>query len=160
MNGILAPPMSGEGNTGREMTSPLHEERETSQIQDYSANGALRQRLNDVQLTSGSSNSRSTKLARSWSCTEHLMTGSPEGSGETESTPADAFAKGFPGRPEGLRRKLPPLMYGDASRLSRNDSQSSIVDEDITSVQTFVAGMKEMVKLEYGKQFVDGQVRI
>ncbi|XP_028765660.1 kinesin-like protein KIN-7E [Neltuma alba] len=161
-NGILAQPMPGEGDTGQEMMGPLHEERETSQIQDNSEDVALEPRLNDAQMTIGSSNSRNVKLTRSWSCTEHLMTGSPEWLGETESTPANGFAKGFLGRPEGLRRKLPPLIYGDATRLSRNDSQSSIgtpsrdelransmrtsADEDITSVRTFVAGMKEMVQ--------------
>ncbi|KAK4258557.1 hypothetical protein QN277_004996 [Acacia crassicarpa] len=175
-NGILAPPLSGEGNTVQEMMSPrpLHEESETSQIQDNSADGALEQRSNDVQMTVGSS-TRNAKLTRSWSCSGNMMTGSPERSGETEYTPANGFARSFLGRPEGLRRNLPPLVYGDATRLSRNDSQSSIgtpsrdelrvnsmrtsADEDITSVQTFVAGMKEMVKLEYGKQLVDGQVQ-
>lgn len=169
-NGILALPMSGEGNvTGQEMLSHVNEDREASQILDNSTYGALEQRLHDVQTATDSlgvamsSNSRSVKLTRSWSCTEHLMTGSPERSGEMEGTPANGFAKGFIGRPESLRRKFPPLIYGDATRLSRNDSQSSIrtsADEDITSVQTFVAGMKEMVKLEYGKQLVDGQVRV
>ncbi|XP_054777644.1 kinesin-like protein KIN-7E isoform X2 [Prosopis cineraria] len=174
-NGILALPMFGEGNTGQEMMSPLHEESETSQIQNNSADGAQEQRSNNVQMTIGSSNSRNVTLTRSWSCTEHLMSGSPERSGETESTPANGFARGFLGRPERLRGKFPPLIYGDATRLSRNDSQSSIgtpsrdelrvnsmrisADEDITSVQTFVAGMKEMVKLEYGKQLVNGQIQ-
>lgn len=182
-NGMLALQVSGEGNiAGQETLSPVNGNSEAGQIQANSTYGALEQRLHDVQSSVDSlvcpmsSNSRSVKLTRSWSCTEHLMTGSPERFGEIESTPANGFLKGFLGRPEGLRKRFPPLIYGDARRLSRNDSQSSIgtpsrdelrvnsvresADEDITSVQTFVAGMKEMVKHEYGKQLVDGRVRI
>jgi centromeric protein E len=60
--------------------------------------------------------------------------------------------------------------------LSRNDSQSSLgsactddfrarsigtcADEEIPSIHTFVAGMREMAQEEYDKQLVDGQVRI
>lgn len=104
------------------------------------------------------------------------MTGSPETFGEIERTPANGFDKGFPGRPDGLGRRFLPLNYDGSMRFSRNDSQSSIgspsvdeigpnsmrtsADEDFASIQTFVAGMKEMVQLEYEKQLVDGQVRI
>ncbi|KAK7264232.1 hypothetical protein RJT34_31838 [Clitoria ternatea] len=119
------------------------------------------------------SNLKSSKLTRSWSSTEYHTSGSPETEGEIQRTPASGFEKGFPGRPDGWQRKFPPLNYDGSPRLSRNGSQSSIgspsaddlrassmrtsADEDITSIQTFVAGMKEMVKLEYEKQLVDGQ---
>ncbi|KAL5055574.1 hypothetical protein RYX36_036256 [Vicia faba] len=128
----------------------------------------------DEHVMSGNmSNHRNLKLTRSWSCSEYRMTGSPE-TGETERTPANGFEKGFPGRPDGLWRKFNPLNYDGSTSFSRNGSQSSIGsqsvddelidnsmgisgDEDITSIHTFAAGMKEMVKLEYEKQLVDGQ---
>lgn len=105
------------------------------------------------------------------------MTGSSSPCEKVEqklSTPPSGFEKDFPGRPESFRRRHPPLNYGaNMPRLSRTDSQSSFgsafvdelkaektsADEDITSIQTFVAGLKEMAKLQYEKQLVDGQVR-
>lgn len=90
-------------------------------------------------------------------------------------TPSNGFEKDFSGRPEGLRRKFSPLNYdADNARLLRNDSQTSIgsasidelkaknniasVDEDINTIHTFVAELKEMAKLEYEKQLLDSQV--
>ncbi|XP_019451000.1 PREDICTED: kinesin-like protein KIN-7E [Lupinus angustifolius] len=123
-------------------------------------------------MSENMSNFMNSKLTRSWSCTEYHMADSPERAGEIERTPANGFEKGFFGRPGGLRRKFHPLSYGSSTKLSRNGSPSSIgspsaddfgnsmrtsVDENITSIQTFVAGMKEMVELEYGKQLVAGQ---
>lgn len=112
------------------------------------------------------------KLARSWSCRANLMSGSSssfgfEMEGQSESTPPPrGFEKKFHGRPEVFQRRLPPLNYeGDGARLSRNDSQSSVGsalteglkfqnngnggDEGIPSVDTFVAGLKEMAKVQY-----------
>lgn len=127
-------------------------------------------------MSASVSNFRNLKLTRSWSCREHYTTSSSEKEGEIERTPAIDFERCFPGRPDGLRRKFLPLTYDSSSKLSMNGSPSSrgspSVDElrtdsirttasgDITSIQTFVAGMKEMVKLEYEKQFVDDQVQI
>ncbi|XP_027353683.1 kinesin-like protein KIN-7E isoform X2 [Abrus precatorius] len=173
-NGELA--LAGDENgTSQEIST------EDSQIQENSTYGVLEQRLHDVQSTIDSlvcpspdeqsppatsesmSNYKNLKLTRSWSCTEYHMTGFPETGGEIQRTPASGFEKGFPGRPDGLRGKFPPLNYDGSTRLLRNGSQSSVssmrtsADEDITSIQTFVAGMKEMVKLEYEKQLVDGQ---
>nr|XP_016449366.1 PREDICTED: kinesin-like protein NACK1 isoform X2 [Nicotiana tabacum] len=115
------------------------------------------------------------KLTRSRSFRENLMIGSfsPE-SGiveQRETTPTDEQERDFPGRPEGLQRKhwkYPPLIYGKTRpNLSRNNSQSSNCstfidelkrgsnasgDEDIPSVDTSVAGLKEMAKLEYDNQ--------
>ncbi|XP_061340546.1 kinesin-like protein KIN-7E isoform X2 [Gastrolobium bilobum] len=182
-NGEMALPISGEENgTSQEISTHLNYDREEGQIQGNSTYGVLEQRLHDVQSTIDSlvqspqamsenmSNFRDPKLTRSWSCTEYHMSGSPETGGEILRTPVNEFEKGFPGRPHSLRRKFPPLNFDDSSR---NGSQSSIgspsVDEfrdnsmrtsaaeDITSIQTFVAGMKEMVKLEYEEQLVDGQ---
>jgi len=42
----------------------------------------------------------------------------------------------------------------------RASSIRTCADEDISSIKTFVAGMKEMVKQKYEKQLVDSQVRI
>ncbi|CAL0334179.1 unnamed protein product [Lupinus luteus] len=185
-NRDLALPICGEINrSSQEISTGSNEDSGESQVQVNSTYGVLEERLHDIQTTIGSlvhsypheqspqalsgniSNFRNSKLTRSWSCTEYHMTDSPE------RTPANGFEKGFLGRPDGLRRKLPLLSYGSSTRLSRNVSPSSTgspsaddfsansmrtsANEDITSIQTFVAGMKEMVKLEYKKQLVDGQ---
>ncbi|KAL2517255.1 ATP binding microtubule motor family protein [Abeliophyllum distichum] len=87
---------------------------------------------------------------------------------QSETTPPTGLEKSFPGSPEGFQRKhwkLPPSIYGaNAARLSRNDSQSSncssfideiktqnsiLGDEDIPTLGSFVAGLKEMAKLQY-----------
>ncbi|KAF7810834.1 kinesin-like protein KIN-7E isoform X1 [Senna tora] len=191
-NGVLELTTTEEGNTpGHEVPTSVNEDCEGIQIQDTPTHGALEEeeRLPDVQrsgdspvspdpheqsplATSPMSNLRNFKLSRSWSCREHLMNSSLESIGELESTPANGFEKGFPGRPEVLCRKVLQLRLDAATRLSRDGYQSSIgspcVDElrangmktpgpeDITSIQAFVAGMKEMVKLEYEKQ-LNGQ---
>ena len=129
-------------------------------------------------MEAGMMSSGSLKLTRSWSCRANFMAGSssPEKTERIEHTPLNGFEKEFPGRPEGLQRKFPLLTYGsNATSLSRNNSQSSIgsasmddlrsqsirtsADGEITSIQTFVTGLKEMAKLDYEKQLVDGQVR-
>lgn len=192
--GALALTFSGSTDvTGQGMMStPVNGEREASHLQNGLAYGALEGRLHDVQMTIDSlvgpcleetsphasaadmSSSRSFSLTRSWSCRPNLMTGSSSPD-KVERTPPSGFEKGFPGRPEGFGRKFPPLAFGaNSTRLSRNDSQSSLGsacmdelransvktgDEDITSIQTFVAGMKEMAKFEYEKKLADGQVR-
>ncbi|KAI9127900.1 hypothetical protein K1719_000893 [Acacia pycnantha] len=147
---------------------------------------AVEQRLRDVQMTVDSpacpqpdsqspratlpnmSNLGNFNLSRSWSCREFSMTDFPESAGELESTPANGIEKGFPGRPERFRRNLLHLRFDPTARLSRDGSLYSVGspcldgmrtpgNEGVTSFQTFVAGMKEMVKLEYEKQLVDGQ---
>lgn len=108
-------------------------------------------------LAEDMSSSRSLSLARSRSCRAKLMAGSSSPSLEKgeqiESTPPNGFEKNFPGRPEGFQKKL--FSYGtNTSSLSRNDSLSSLesasiktsADEDITSIQTFVAGLNKMAK--------------
>ncbi|CAJ1933637.1 unnamed protein product [Sphenostylis stenocarpa] len=189
-NGDLTLALSREeSGSSQEISSHLNENTGDSQIQENST--LLEQRLHDVQSTIDSlvcpspdqqspqvmsenvSNFKNLKLTRSWSCTEYHMTGSPESVGEIQGTPANGYDKGFPGRPDGLRTKFPPLNYDGSVRLLRNGSQSSMgslsvdelransirtsADEDIASIQTFVDGMKEMVKQEYEKQLVDGQ---
>ncbi|PSS19122.1 Kinesin-like protein [Actinidia chinensis var. chinensis] len=159
--------------------------REATNTQNNLTYGRLEQRMQNVQKTidslagpypdgsppwahtAGMLNSRSQKLNRSWSCRANLMAGSSspppyfETAGESQNTPPNGFEKSFPGRPEGFQK------------LSRNDSQSSIgiafvhelkarennnsLDEDIPSIDTFVAGLKEMAKLEYEKQLADCQ---
>ncbi|TKY75440.1 Kinesin protein NACK1 [Spatholobus suberectus] len=181
-NGVLTLPWYGEENvTSQEILTPVNEDREERQNQDKATYGVLEQRLDDAQLSNDSPlamsetalNCRNLKLTRSWSCREYYMTGSSGKAGEMERTPVNGFEKFFPGRPDGLQRKFLPLTYGASTKLSTNGSPSSIgspsVDElrnnstrtyandDITSLQTFVAGMKEMVKLEYEKQLVDDQ---
>ncbi|XP_027191545.1 kinesin-like protein KIN-7E isoform X2 [Cicer arietinum] len=163
-NGVLALTGSGGGNgSSQEISTNLNED---SQNQGNSTYGLRNEQSLHVML-GNMSNYKNIKLTRSRSCSEYHMTGSPE-TGEMERTPANGFETGFPGRPDGLWRKFPPLNYDDSTRFSRNDSQSSIgspsvdelrgnsmrtsADDDVTSIHTFVAGMKEMVKLEYEKQ--------
>ncbi|KAA8546039.1 hypothetical protein F0562_020510 [Nyssa sinensis] len=94
---------------------------------------------------------------------------------QSQNTPPNGFERSYPGRPERFGGMLPPLNYGaQIAGLSRNDSQSSIgsafvdalksqnktsADEDIPSIDTFFAGLKEMAKLQHKKQLVDGQVQ-
>ncbi|KAG5049489.1 hypothetical protein AAZX31_04G141800 [Glycine max] len=75
-------------------------------------------------------------------------------------TPTSSFKKCFPRRPDGLQRKFLPLTYGSSTKFPMNGSPSSIgspfmdelrtnnirsyANEDVSSLQTFVAGMKEM----------------
>lgn len=140
----------------------------TSNIQNGSTYGILEQQFQDVQKTIDSlvnhepdeplpegHSSRSSKISRSWSCRVGA-----------ESTPPSVFEKDFHGRPEAaFGRKLPPINYdNNVPRLSRNDSQSSIGsvsldvrtsgDEEITTIQSFVAGMKEKAD-KYGKNVKD-----
>nr|KYP64936.1 Centromere-associated protein E [Cajanus cajan] len=181
-NGVLALPWYGEENvTIQEIPTPVNEDREERQIQDNATSSVLEQRLDDAQLSNDSPlassatvlNCRNLKLTRSWSCREYYT---PDKTEEMERTPLNSFEKFFPGRPDGLQRKFLPLTYDASTKLSTNGSPSSIgspsmdelrtnnsrtyANEDITSVQTFVAGMKEMVKLEYEKQLVDDQVQM
>ncbi|CAJ1973031.1 unnamed protein product [Sphenostylis stenocarpa] len=179
-NGVLALTWYGEENvTSKEIPTPLSEDREERENQENATYGVLEQRLDDAQLSNDSpqsisgtvSNSRNLQLTRSWSCREFYTSGSPGNVEEMGRTPAGNFGKYFPGRPDGLPRKFLPLTYGASTKLSmngslpsigspsmdelRNNSSRTFSNEDITSLQTFVAGMKEMVKLEYEKQIVD-----
>ncbi|XP_071697938.1 kinesin-like protein KIN-7E isoform X2 [Rutidosis leptorrhynchoides] len=107
-------------------------------------------------------------LTRSRSCRPNLMTSSWPPS--FENTPPNDFETSFRGGGVGggMQRKmwdLPTAEYGggDASgMLLRSDSQSSLGstmlddaknktsgEEDIPSVDTFVAGLKKMAKLQY-----------
>lgn len=123
----------------------------------------------EQEVESEISNSTSFKLVRSRSCRANLMTSSSPP--EFENTPPNDFEKEFPGRPGGggMQRKLwdlpPPEYGGDAGgKLLRSDSQSSLGsvmleeaqknktsgEEDIIpSVDTFVAGLKKMAKLQF-----------
>lgn len=156
----------------------VNRDRELGQMQHGFAYDALEQRRNDVRMTIDSlatagdmPSSRSFSLTRSWSCRADLRTGSfsPD---KADRTPPNGFEKGFPGRPDGHGRKFPLLNFDSKSiRLSRNNSESSFGsvsmdaqggrtgDDDVTSLHTFVTGLKEIAKLEYEKKLVDGQVR-
>lgn len=139
----------------------------------YSLVSSYPNELSPQAMAAGTMSSGSLKLTRSWSCRANLMTENAE---QMESTPPNGFERDFPGRPEGLQRKFPLLTYGaNTTSLSRNDSESSIgsasMDElrahsteasgevEITSIHSFVAGLKDMAKLDREKQLVDGQVR-
>ncbi|KAL0384027.1 UNVERIFIED_CONTAM: Kinesin-like protein KIN-7F [Sesamum radiatum] len=124
---------------------------------------------------------RNLKLTRSQSCRANLIGGSPgfEMDEQSERTPPTVLERNFIGRPEGgfLRKqwKLPPVIYGaNGAKLTRSDSQLSDCssymdemknqncdhgDEDIPTLGSFVAGLKEMAKLQYENQ-AGGQVRL
>ncbi|XVE48959.1 hypothetical protein DITRI_Ditri01bG0043700 [Diplodiscus trichospermus] len=177
----LALTLNGDGYGQETMSTPMNGDREANHIQNGFTYDALEQRLHHVQKTIDSlvssypdksspedqvadlSSSRSLKLSRSWSCRAEVMggTSSPYADREhIESTPPNGLEKNFPGRPEGCRKKFPSLNYAaNNGVLSRNDSQSSLgsasvktsADEDITSIHTFVTGLK--------KQLANGQVQ-
>ncbi|KAL7156544.1 hypothetical protein ABFS83_02G017200 [Erythranthe nasuta] len=110
--------------------------------------------------------SKSLRLTKSQSCRANLRTCSPdiETAEQSESTPPSVLENHF------IRKqwKLPPVMYGlDNTRLSINDSHysdcSSLIDEmknqnfingdeDIPTLGSFVAGLREMAKLQYENQ--------
>lgn len=154
-------------------------EQKTPDVQETS-DPLVRPYPNGRQLWDSSANmssSRSLKLTRSMSCRANIMAGSSspdhEAVEQTETTPPNGMEKNFfPGRPESVRRrhwKIPPLVFGASStRLSRNNSQSSngsafldelksenLGDEDIPSIDNFVAGLKEMAKHQYESKMVD-----
>ncbi|KAK8518734.1 hypothetical protein V6N13_017994 [Hibiscus sabdariffa] len=139
--GELALALNGYGDVaGQEtMSTPMSGDREANHIQE------------------------SLKLSRNRSCRADAMgaTSSPYMDREhIESTPPNGFEKSFPGRPDGYNMKFPSLNFGaNSGRHSRDDSMSSIdsasiltsADEQITSIHSFVAGLK--------KQLVNGQVQ-
>ncbi|KAM7264260.1 hypothetical protein ACFE04_001943 [Oxalis oulophora] len=118
------------------------------------------------------SSSRNLRLTRSSSCRETFTnncSSSPfsEKSKPNDNTPVTGMEKNFPGRPQSVRRRFPDLDYGgNTTSLSRSSSQSSLesestddpnlqsiitsADEEITSINAFVAGLKEAKSL-YGK---------
>lgn len=111
------------------------------------------------------------QLTRSRSCRANLITVSPDmGMDEqNESTPPTVLENG---RLESVFQrkqwKLPPVIYGaNSARLTRDDSQSSEYscfiddtkndnandgDEDLPTLGSFVAGLREMAKLQYENQ--------
>ncbi|XP_010263901.1 PREDICTED: kinesin-like protein KIN-7F isoform X2 [Nelumbo nucifera] len=122
------------------------------------------------------SSSRGMKLTRSQSCRATLMTSSSSWFGKQEqnqNTPQSGFEKVFPGRLDGFQKNLSALNYGsNTESLSGKDSQNSEGSastnelkadnvktsvEDVTSIQSFVEELKEMAKLQYDNQAIDGQ---
>ncbi|KAJ8530229.1 hypothetical protein K7X08_037064 [Anisodus acutangulus] len=179
------PPASSFRHSDLQQQSPMLLG-QASSTSSRSLHGAWEQKMQDIHNTISSlvrpfpddssspalstsiSGSRSRKLTRSRSCRANFMIGplSPDSETveESESTPSNVLDKDFPGRRK--HWKLPLLIYGaNKSKLSRNDSQSSIgsafvdgsiapVDVDIPSVDNFVAGLKEMAK-HYDNQLHD-----
>lgn len=149
--------------------------------------GALRQQLQDVQKTIDnlvepySDEFSPSHLTKSQSCRGIIMTSSSSlwTHEEIGNTPSSGFEKDFLSRPgTGSLRKRPRALKYDAEieTPSRDDSQISecsasidsvkthniktATEENITSIRSFVAGLKEMAKLQYEKQLIDGEVRI
>ncbi|XP_077246461.1 kinesin-like protein KIN-7F [Tasmannia lanceolata] len=156
--------------------SPLEEE-----LQDVkkTINNLVRtypDELSPWPLAKNLSSSKSLHLCRSRSCRATLMTSSSypwfQEAEQNENTPPGVFEKDFPRRPGGFQRRPCALNYGaEIETLSRKGSQTSEqssssdvlkaqniktgAEENITSVHTFVAGLKEMAKLQYQKQLID-----
>ncbi|XP_077231045.1 kinesin-like protein KIN-7F [Tasmannia lanceolata] len=124
------------------------------------------------------SSSRRLHLSRSRSCRATLMTGSYSSwfqeSEQNENTPPSIFYEEFSQRPGGFQMRPCALNYGaEIETVSRQSSQTSKrsastdvlkgqnikngAEENITSVHTFVAGLKEMAKVQYQKQLIDDQ---
>ncbi|KAI3745112.1 hypothetical protein L1987_58214 [Smallanthus sonchifolius] len=117
----------------------------------------------EQEVQSHVSNSTGFKLTKSRSCRANLVTSSSPP--EFENTPPNDFETRFPGRPDGRKLwDIPAAEYGGAASggLLRSDSQSSLGstmledaknktsgEEDIPSVDTFVAGLKKMAKLQF-----------
>ncbi|XP_040964850.1 kinesin-like protein KIN-7E isoform X2 [Gossypium hirsutum] len=169
----------GDGTDQEAMSTSMNGDREANHIQNGIAFDLLEQRLHHIQNTIYSfvspdksspypqladlSSSRSLNLNRSLSCRADVMRGTSSHYADQkhfESTPPNGWEKIFPGRPHGYGKKFLLLNYGANNEvLSRNNSQSSLgsasiksaVDEDITSIQSFVAGLK--------KQLANGQVQ-
>ena len=121
---------------------------ETHLGQSATANGGT-----GVAQNRNPSSVRSVRVRKSWS------------RGDTApgtSTPPDALEIDYPGRPEVHGIAFPELESGSGNKLLRNDSMSSrgsdsteahsvgtpMVGEDggITSIRSFVEGLKEMVR--------------
>ncbi|KAF9610709.1 hypothetical protein IFM89_024406 [Coptis chinensis] len=88
------------------------------------------------------------------------------------STPPNGFD--FPGRPNRSRKKFSALKYDaknekssiEDSNLSehsasldelKEEDPNISAEDDITSIHSFVTGLKEMAKLQYNEQFVNSQ---
>ncbi|KAL8267782.1 hypothetical protein R6Q59_001580 [Mikania micrantha] len=118
---------------------------------------------NEQEVQSQISNSVGFMLTKSRSCRANLVPSSSPP--EFENTPPNDLETRFIGRSEGRKLwDLPPPEYGGAASggLLRSDSQSSLGstlledgnnklsgEEDIPSVDTFVAGLKKMAKLQF-----------
>lgn len=125
------------------------------------------------------SNSGCLRSSRCSICSPSLMTGSSSPSLKilepNEKTPPNQSTMIFTRRSPHSRRRIPPLNYNEeTARLSRNNTRSSVgsaqldelngqnrvsKEEGIPSIDTFVAGMKEMAKLQYEKDAADIQVK-
>ncbi|KAF6160548.1 hypothetical protein GIB67_019488 [Kingdonia uniflora] len=115
---------------------------------------------------------RGLLLSRSRSCTTREMTTSSPLWFLKGNRPSVGFEKDFIGKPKEFQKRFSALSYSSKSpMLSRENSftseQSGCTElshssktppeQDVTSIQTFVAGLKAMAKLESEKQLVDDQ---
>ncbi|CAH9126075.1 unnamed protein product [Cuscuta epithymum] len=155
-------PVVGVSNDGQGSSSD-HEVSPSSPIQ-ASGISSLNESSKLSVSSSSVKDSRSVKLTKSRSCRANLMHDS-EMVEKCETTLHNWFEKDFTQRLEGgLEMKECKATYSDASKtkLSRNNSRSSnsttLIDkltskssargkEEIPSVDTFVAGLKDMAKL-------------
>ncbi|KAI3885903.1 hypothetical protein MKX03_002990 [Papaver bracteatum] len=121
---------------------------------------------------------KSFQLMRSRSCKATIMNGSssPWFQAEQYERPLYTYEKCYTGTPEVFQTNYSPSNFGaDIKKLTRENSQASERSastddlkppsvktsdkEDITSIRTFVADLKEMAKLEYEKQLIDDQAK-
>ncbi|KAJ6896761.1 kinesin-like protein KIN-7E isoform X2 [Populus alba x Populus x berolinensis] len=182
--GTLALTAFRDGATaGTGISNAVNRDREGSHVQN--GYNELEQRLHHVQRTidalvspcpdesspqssaADMSTSRSLNLTRSRSCRENFMNDPSPGFEKAEqidSTPPNGSGKKFLPEdqqdPEGKFLLLIMSSLGSACTDDfRARSIGTCADEDIPSIHTFVAGLKEMAQEEYEKQLVDGQVQ-
>ncbi|KAF9603153.1 hypothetical protein IFM89_034163 [Coptis chinensis] len=124
--------------------------------------------------------SRKTMLAKSRSCRASLMNGSfspsPRKAEKNHNTPPSGSEKDFSGKLRDIQRKFATSNYdSNTSLLSRQSSRTSersdLTDdsrthpvrtssqEDDTSIQSFVAGLKKRTKIQYENKLVDNQAQ-
>ncbi|GER55258.1 kinesin motor family protein [Striga asiatica] len=157
-------PISSEFSDGYVMASP-GQVSATDNIRSYSLRPQHDAFSPCASSTSGT-HSGSLKLTRSRSSSDFEM------GGQRKSMPSTILEEDFTGRSEGIFKrkqwKLPPVMYGaNSGKLFVSDSESSDFtsfvdeikneisssgDEDIPTLGSFVAGLREMAKLQYENQ--------
>ncbi|KAL6345187.1 hypothetical protein AAG906_015670 [Vitis piasezkii] len=168
---------NGDG-ANQEFTSPLLKEDKELNCNQRTVVIPSPQEFSPWLLEKENSSCRSLKLTRSRSCKASFMycSSSPwfEKEEKDKYTPSNVFEKDFIGRPEGFQKKLASLNYDtEIDKLSRKGGQtfrgsSSVdqlkeqvvttsTDEDVTSLNTYVAGLKEMAKFQYEERLADDQ---
>ncbi|KAL5973738.1 hypothetical protein ACLOJK_030394 [Asimina triloba] len=130
-------------------------------------------------LTIDLSSFKGLRLSRSRSCRASLMASSYaslfQPAEQNQNTPPGGFERDFPRRPKDsfCQKRQRTLSYenepwsrelSENSRLTssgellNNQNSKSAAEENITSIRSFVKGLKEMAQLQYERKFMDDEV--